>query len=82
MGNRFEQNYHYTKDQTDYNLLRAKAWQDKLKVEYVSRGNTSIVDERGFKLFISNQDKFKDEIMSLGIEEIFYDCILKKHPKD
>ena len=40
------------------------------------------INERGFNFFISNEDKIKEEIMALGIEEIFYNCILKKHPKE
>jgi hypothetical protein len=80
-GNRFEQNYHYTKAKAEYTKIRHKAMKDKLRVRYVNTGATTTIDEHGFKLWISNEDKFEEEILGLGIEEVFYDCILKKHPK-
>jgi hypothetical protein len=81
-GNRFEQNYHYTQTKIDFTKLRHKATKRNIPVEYINKGTSVTINERGFNFFISNEDQFKDEILGLGIEEIFYDSVLKNHPKE
>jgi hypothetical protein len=78
-GNGFEQDFHYTLDQQGYQKIRHRALKKKLPVEYVNKGTSKCIDELGFRFYVSNENKFKEEIDSLGLEEIFYDCILHNH---
>jgi hypothetical protein len=81
-GNRFEQDYHYTKDEKGYSKLRRRADRKNIPVVNVRVGSSKTVDEAGFQLYVSNEDKYKSEIEALGLEEIYHDCILHQHPKD
>ena len=51
-------------------------------IQTENKNSTCCITEAGFSFYISNEDKFKEEIDALGLEEIFYDCILTKHKTD
>jgi hypothetical protein len=53
-GNRFEQDYHYTKDEKGYSKLRRRADRKHIPVVNVRVGSSKTVDKAGFQLYVSN----------------------------